>query len=98
LQKQGALADGELRFRADAEELRRFFFKTVVMIDSQLFQRCPFLTAVPNELAFVFANRTTSRRLRGFGKLRPALYADKILHYAKFCNAISDRRKTFCRF
>jgi hypothetical protein len=37
LQKERALADGEFRFRADAEELRRFLCKAIVMIDGQLF-------------------------------------------------------------
>ena len=32
LQEQCALADGKLRFSADAEKLRRFIFETVAMI------------------------------------------------------------------
>jgi len=32
LQQQRALADGKFRFGADTENLRRFFFKPVVVI------------------------------------------------------------------
>jgi len=62
LQEQCALADGEFRFGADAEKLRCFLFKAVVMIGGQSFERRPLLSAVTNELAFVFTNRAAWRR------------------------------------
>lgn len=56
--KQSALADGKFRLGANAEELRRFFFETVLMIGCETFKCCPFLAAMPDKLAFILANRT----------------------------------------
>jgi hypothetical protein len=80
LHQQSALSNGEFRFRSDAEKLRRLFFDTVAMMPRQLLQRRPPLPVVANELPFVLADRTSWRRLRRLAKLRPALYADKVLH------------------
>jgi len=80
LQEQRALADGELGLCPDAEKVRRFIFETVVMIGRQAFERYPCLAAVTNELAFVFANCATRRRVGSRAKLRSALHADKVLH------------------
>jgi hypothetical protein len=50
------------------------------MIGSQLFERRPLLTAVMNELPFVFTNQAAGRRLGSRVKLRSALDADKVFH------------------
>src|SRR5207248_4637057 len=55
-------------------------FDTVAMMQRQLLQRRPLLPVVANELPFILADRTSWRRLRVLAKLRPALYADKVLH------------------
>ncbi len=81
LQKQCALSDGELRLRADAEKLWRFIFDTIVMIARQAVERYPFLTAVTNELPFVFANCAVRRRFGSRAILRSALHADKVFHW-----------------
>src|SRR5205814_4757212 len=78
--KQCALADGELRLGPDAEKLRRLVFETVLIIDRQAVERRPFLTAVTNKLAFVFANCATRRRFGSRAKLRSALHANEVLH------------------
>ena len=49
------------------------------MMQRQLLQRRPLLPVMANELPFILADRTSWRRLRGLAKLRPALYADKVL-------------------
>jgi hypothetical protein len=74
------LANSEFGFRPDAEKLQRLFFKAVVMMKPHLLQGRPLLSIMTNELPFVFANRTSWRRLRGLAKLHPALHADKVLH------------------
>jgi hypothetical protein len=80
LHKQSALADGKFGLGANAKEVPRFFFKTVLMIGCEAFECGPFLAAMAHKLPFILANRTAERRLRRLGKLRSALYADEILH------------------
>ena len=80
MQEQCALTDGELRFGPDPEKLRRFVFQAVVMIGGQSFERRPLLTAVMNELPFVFANRAARRRVDSRIELRSTLDADEIFH------------------
>ncbi len=58
LHKQSALADGKFGLGANAEELRRFFFETVLMIGCETFKCGPFLAAMPDKLPFILANRT----------------------------------------
>ena len=53
------------------------------MIDSQMFERCPLLAAVTDELPFVFTNRKIRWQFRALAKLRSALHADKIFHGAR---------------
>jgi hypothetical protein len=60
--------------------LRRFVSEPVVMLIGQALGRRPSLTRMPDELPFVFANDTARWLLRGFAKLRSALYADKVFH------------------
>jgi hypothetical protein len=58
LHKQSALPDGKFRLCANAEELRRFFFETVLMIGCETFKCGPFLAAMADKLPFILANRT----------------------------------------
>ena len=88
LEQQSALADCKFRFGADAQKQWRFLFEAIVMISREPFERRPFLTGVPNELPFIFANKTVPWRIGGFGKLRSALHANKVFH-EKNCSAQS---------
>ena len=80
MQKQCPLSDSKFRFRANSEKARRFVFDSVVMIARESIKRCPFLTAVTNELPFVLADGAGRRRLCSLVKLRPALDADEVFH------------------
>jgi len=82
LEQKRALANGKFRFGADAEKVRRFLFKPVVVIALYLLERRPLLAFVTNKLPFVFANRALRGRLRRLVKLRSALHADNIFHRA----------------
>jgi hypothetical protein len=80
LHEQGALANREWGFGADAEQMLCFVFDAIGVIGSQLLERRPLLPAPVHELSLVFANRARMRRLIGFAKLCAALNADVIFH------------------
>src|SRR6476659_9434290 len=69
LEKQSPLAYCKFRFRADAEQQRRFIFETIVMITLYSLERRPLLACVTDELPFIFANWTARRRFRGLTEL-----------------------------
>ena len=60
-QEQCALADGELRLRADADEAWLVLAEPVVMRNPEPFQRCPRLPLGRDVLALVFADGALSR-------------------------------------
>jgi hypothetical protein len=93
LQKQSALAYRKFRFCADAQKLRRFILKAIVMIRREPFERRPFLAGVTDELPFVVANWTARRRFRGVIKLRPALHADKVFHRFRTLGLFTDVKR-----
>src|SRR5882672_521993 len=60
-QEQCALADGELRLRADADEAWLVLAEAVVVRNPEPFQRCPRLPLGRDVLALVFADGALSR-------------------------------------
>src|SRR4051794_10113145 len=75
-----ALADGEVRLDADADETRLFLLDRVAVREPQTLEGGPLLTGGLDVLALVVADGTCGRRLLALGELGAARRADEAGH------------------
>src|SRR5205085_2730008 len=80
LEEQRALANREIRFSIDAEELACLFLEPVAMISGELVHRRPCLSFMTDVLPFVGADRASFWRRRGRAELGTALHTDEVRH------------------